>query len=121
MNSTLEFDFELIKKILLEAHKTQSKPIERRLYYDEKGHVITYTCEDLPGNFIIVTPEQFAEARPDVIVRDGKIIYTHKISHVSKLVRSTTGTATSSWDINILIEPDAVQKIFWSMQDHPVM
>ena len=41
---------------------------EFRLYYDDKGYVITYTCEKLEGNYIVIDALAFAEARPDVRV-----------------------------------------------------
>lgn len=120
MSFIQEFNLEQIRRLLLTAHQTVAKPIERRLYYDEAGNVITYTCEDLPGDYIIVTPEQFAEARPDVKVRDGQLIYTHKLSHISKMAQSTTGVATSDWDVNILVDRQAPEKKFWSMKTHVV-
>ena len=121
MSFIQEFNMEQIRALLLTAHQQAPRPVERRLYYDESGRVVTYTCEDLPGNYIVVTPEQFAEARPDVIVRDGKIIYTHKLSHISKLAESTEGVATSRWDVNILVDAESPSRTCWSMQDNPVV
>jgi len=37
---------------------------EFRLYYDEKGKVVTYTCEKLEGNYIVIDKHVFAQARP---------------------------------------------------------
>jgi hypothetical protein len=37
------------------------EPPEFRLYYDEKGNVICYTCEKLEGNYVIIDAQTFAE------------------------------------------------------------
>lgn len=87
--------------------------LEYRLYYDNLGKVITYTTEKLPGdNFVIITKEQFAEARPDIIVKDKKVIYTHLKKQIFKLVKSDTGIKTSKYDINILT--DDIEHSFWT-------
>lgn len=116
MNFRQEFEVDLIKSLLIQAASMPPPVIERRAYYDEQGHIITYTCENLPGNYINVTPEQFAEARPDAIVRDGKLVYTHRLSHVVKLVQSSSGRATSKYDINILVPDTDPEACFWSTQ-----
>ena len=38
--------------IIWEAPKIE--PPEFRLYYDDKGSVITYTCDKIPGNYIVI-------------------------------------------------------------------
>jgi hypothetical protein len=88
------------------------KPIEFRLYYDVNGKAVTYTTENISGNYILITREQFAEARPDVIVKNNKLIYTHLKKHVEKLVKSNSGTKTSKYDVNILTD-DTVDYVFW--------
>jgi hypothetical protein len=88
------------------------KPIEFRLYYDINGKVVTYTTENISGDYILITREQFAEARPDVIVKNNKLIYTHLKKHVEKLVKSNNGTKTSKYDVNILTD-DNIDYAFW--------
>jgi len=79
--------------------------IEFRLYYlPLTGEIVTYTMENLDGIYILITADEFAEMRPDVIVKDGKI---HKVSGISigKLVPappSTTGYGTLQRDISIV-------------------
>jgi len=82
--------------------------VEFRLYYDDKGSVVCYTCEQLEGNFIIVDPLTFAEARYDVKVVDGKISRIVEGSYVSKLVPSTTGIACASEDISVIVEEPVI-------------
>jgi len=87
--------------VLFEAPKISTP--EFRLYYDEKGKVVCYTCEKLPGNFIIVDTSTFAQARPDVRIIDGKIstVQTHAV--VSKLMPASHGTSCTSDDISIIV------------------
>lgn len=57
---------------------------EFRLYYDDKGNVVCYTCEKLEGNYIIIDNLTFAEARPDVRVVDGKVVRISTTAVISK-------------------------------------
>ena len=75
---------------------------EFRLYYDEKGYVITYTTEKLPGSYIVVDPLTFAEARPDVCVIDGQIIRKNFFTVVNKLVPSDIGQSCLFEDVSII-------------------
>lgn len=102
-----------IQQILILLSKPQPKihEVEFRLYYDENGKVVTYTSEKLPGSYIVISKEQYNEARNDVIVKDGKIIYTHKTTHVMKYTKNLSrGIKTSKYDINIITDKDC---IFW--------
>lgn len=81
------------------------KEIQYRLYYAADGSVLTYSVEELPGNFIVITREQYAEARSDVIVANGKLIYTHANKQFWKLTKTQDpGVKTSKYDICILSE-----------------
>lgn len=111
---------EEIQQILTLLSKPQPKIAENefRLYYDEKGNVITYTCEKLPGNYIVVTKEQYNEARNDAVVKDGILTYTHKTTHCTKYVKNKVeGIKTSKYDINILTD-----NIFncWKIQTYEI-
>lgn len=85
-------------------------PRQYRAYYDANGKVVTYTVEELEGNWIPVDAAQFAEARVDAVVVDGKLVTPHKVKMVSKLVRNVNGDYTSSkYDINIITDVDTVK------------
>ena len=73
--------------IIFEAPKIV--PPEFRLYYDDTGRVICYTCEKIPGKYIVIDKNTFAEARPDIRVVDGKVSKAHQKAVISKLVKST--------------------------------
>jgi hypothetical protein len=83
-------------------------PTEFRLYYDEHGKVITYSTEKIAGKkYIVISKEQYAESRPDVLVINGKIIETHTTKIISRLTKNTSkGTLCSKYDINIIVEDD---------------
>ena len=59
---------------------------EFRLYYDDTGHVVCYTCEKLEGNYIVIDAMTFAESRPDIRVVEGKITTAQEGGFVSKLM-----------------------------------
>jgi hypothetical protein len=88
--------------ILFEAPKIV--PPEFRLYYDDAGKVVCYTCEKLPGNFIVIDNSTFAQARPDVRVIDGKISTVQSYAVVSKLMPAQEGTLCTSEDISIVVD-----------------
>ena len=86
---------------------------EFRLYYDDKGYVITYTCEKLEGNYVVLDALTFAEARPDIRVIDGQILRNHSGSVVSKLCKGTEGVLCEIEDVSIITETDGQ---YWSLE-----
>lgn len=88
--------------VLFDAPKQE--PPEFRLYYDESGKVITYTCQKLEGNFILIDASTFAQARPDVRVVDGKITTVQPNTVVSKLMPCDTGKSCVRQDISIIAD-----------------
>jgi len=91
--------------IIWEAPKLE-KP-EFRLYYDEKGNVITYTCQKLEGNYVIIDATTFAQARPDVRVVDGKLSTVAPHAVITKLMpNKSEGRVCATEDISILVNDD---------------
>lgn len=80
-------------------------PPEFRLYYDEQGSVVCYTCENLEGNYIVIDKDVYLECRPDLKIVDGKIA-TKSTNVVTKLIKSNKGVRTASEDINIVVDED---------------
>lgn len=93
------------------------KPIvqEFRVYYGDDGKIVCYTMEDLPGNYIVITKEQYAESRYDSFVKNGKLLKQQAMTY--KFEKSTTGTMTSKYDINILVNDDGQ---YWQEVGHDV-
>jgi len=82
-------------------------PPEFRLYYDDKGKVITYTCEKIEGNYIVIDALMFAQARPDVRVVDGKLSTVSSSMVISRLVQDTNeGVRCAKEDMSILVDDD---------------
>jgi hypothetical protein len=111
-------DEQLISDFFSLITPIKPKILEFRLYYDSTGKVISYTTEDLPGDYIVITQDQYTEARPDVLVKDKKIIYTHLIKHVFKLEKNTDGVACSKYDVSI-ISTDANAQ-YWKQQSYEI-
>ena len=77
---------------------------EFRLYYDDKGHVICYTCEKLEGNYIAIDAATYAIGRPDVRVIDGKISTVSPSAIVSKLIPADEGIECAAEDISLVVD-----------------
>lgn len=77
---------------------------EFRLYYDDKGNVLTYTCEKLEGNYVVIDALTFAEARPDIKVVAGKLIRNSAGAVVSRLYKDTEGVLCEIEDVSIITE-----------------
>lgn len=80
----------------------KAKPVFFRLYYDESGAPITYTMDDLPGNYIEIDAATFALGPLNVRVRNGKLVEIVTMRS-QKLVPGTTGTRCHPRDISIIV------------------
>jgi hypothetical protein len=92
--------------ILFEAPKII--PPEFRLYYDDQGKVLFYTCEKLEGNYITIDRQTFAEMRMDLRVIDGQISRAMPNAVVNKLMPADDEDATvcHQSDISIIVDTD---------------
>jgi hypothetical protein len=77
---------------------------EFRLYYDEKGCVLFYTCEKPEGNYVVIDSNTYAQGRPDVRVVDGKVTSLNVGSIVSKLVLDEQGIPCAEEDVSIVVD-----------------
>jgi hypothetical protein len=63
-----------------------------RLYYNKQtGEPIVYTMEDIPGDYIEITQDQYNLNSSNVFVKDSKIYYINLDVHVNKLIPSNAG------------------------------
>ena len=56
-----------------------STPKSHRLYYDDKGAIIDITYDELAGDYIVITQDQFDacnQKRLDYTVVEGKLEFT---------------------------------------------
>jgi hypothetical protein len=115
--ATIETDEDLLN--LLYSLGASQKPPEFRLYYDENGKVIHYTCEDLAGNYIVVDSQIYNEGRYDVRVIDGKIVNTSEFIYTQKMIPSTIGSRCAKENVNILVsEHYAGETITWDVKQY---
>jgi hypothetical protein len=78
---------------------------EFRLYYDDKGNVLFYTCEKPEGNYIVIDATTYAIGRPDIRVIDGKISTVVASAVVSKLMpNKEDGITCAEEDISIIVD-----------------
>ena len=104
--------------ILWQAPVEIQKP-EFRLYYDDKGNVLFYTCEKLEGDYIVIDAKTFAEGRPDVKVINGKILRNNSNAVVSKLTEDVEGIICPEEDISIIVDSDYNGKtINWKLKTY---
>jgi hypothetical protein len=96
-------------------------PLVYKLYYDADGRVVTYSTEDLSGQYIEITREQYAEARSDVVIKDGKIIQTHIRNHVFKLEKSEQGIRCSKYDISIIADSGSQDGQYWKQAAYEII
>lgn len=76
---------------------------EFRVYHDDNGNLICYSCEKLEGKYIVVDATTFAAARPDVKVVDGKLVNLSSSFVIAKLKPSAAdGTECLAEDISII-------------------
>jgi hypothetical protein len=90
---------------------------EFRLYYDDTGSIICYTCEKLDGKYIVINAQTYAEGRPDVKVLEGKIVKNYSNAVVARLTKGTEGTLCSVEDMSIIIDSDdTVNTQYWKLK-----
>lgn len=86
---------------------------EFRLYYDNRGSVLFYTCEKPDGDYIVIDSLAFAEARPDIKVVDGRIVRGGASTISSRLHLSAEGTLCEAEDVSIITEADGQ---YWKLK-----
>ena len=87
--------------VAIHAALPEPAPVFYRLYYDDQGVPLFYSQEDLPGNYLELTQEQYAQGKSNIRVRHGKIVeLTWTTSY--KLVPGITGTACDPRDVAVV-------------------
>ena len=75
-----------------------------RLYYDEDGLPISYSMEDLPGNYIDIDADTYRLSSPRVRVINGKLIHITPKKTVTKLVPGSVGTSCLPDNVSIIVD-----------------
>jgi hypothetical protein len=93
----------------------QPAELEFRLYYDAEGNPVTYACEELTGDYLVVDKDTYAQGRYDIRIIDGEIVPLHDFVYYSKMIPSESGTACHS-DNALIIESGSTA--FWSTKTY---
>ena len=101
--------------VAIHAAMPEPKPVVRKLYYDEKGDPIVYTCDDLEGNYIEVDPETFMGAPRRVKVINGVLTHLPPKVYITKLQPSDSGTLCHSQDVAIIANNTGT---YWKRQTY---
>ena len=92
-------------------------PIFFRLYYDEHGQPLSYSMEDLPGNYIEIDADTYRFSSRNVRVVDNTLIHIKPKKTVTKLVPGISGTSCLSDNISIVVD-EQQPHIKWSLKSH---
>lgn len=92
-------------KVMTEWVPPEPNPIFFRLYYNNDGTPITYSMEDLPHDYIEITPEIFQNANMNVRVINNQLIFK-KLATINKLQPADHGTACDPRDVSVVVSQD---------------
>jgi hypothetical protein len=107
-----------MEHIILWEQPPLEKP-EFRLYYDDKGKVVCYSCEKIEGTYIVIDASTYAAGRPDVRVIEGKISTAVPSLVVSKLMPNVEGVSCTEEDISIVVDDKYKDKIIkWKLNTY---
>lgn len=94
---------------------------EFRVYYDDQGKILFYTCEKLEGNYLVIDSSTFIQARPDLRVINGKLSNIVSKGIISKLKPSDIGKKCAKEDINILVDDSFEEEIIsWKLETYEI-
>ena len=85
-----------------------------RLYYDAQGCPITYTNEDLEGDYVEVDGPTYMSGDMNIRVRDGQII-KFLLQTYKKLKPGSTGTACVNGNVTIVAPADYPKQTLWRL------
>ena len=88
-----------------------------RLYYNENGSPLSYSMEDLPGNYIDIDATAYQHSSRNVRVVDGKLVHIKPKKIVTKLVPGIAGTPCLPTNISIVVDQQQ-PNIKWSLKSH---
>ena len=93
----------------------EPEPVVLKLYYDDTGNPIVYTCDKLDGNYIEVDPETFAIGSMSVRVVNGVLKHIPPPVYVNKLVPSTSGTRCHAKNVAVVVKDNGT---YWKKKTY---
>jgi len=104
------------EKFIIVWEQPELAEVERRLYHDDDGYVLFYTCDKPEGKFVIIDAMTYAEGRPDVRVIDGKIARINAGSVISRYYNSAdVGFLCEKEDISVITDTDGQ---YWEVKNY---
>ena len=97
-----------------EMNFPEPAPVFYRLYHNESGVPLFYSMEDVPGTYIEITAEAFAQSSSKVRVRDGKLVELTWIT-TARLEHSDTGIPCHPQDVSVVVSTNQTHHC-WSKQ-----
>lgn len=97
-----------------------SKPVEYRLYYDDRGKVVCYTTGEHQGSYLVIDSGVYAEMRYDVTVVDGKIVKDKTGYIAGKLVPADSGQSCAAIDISVIATDNTIPTKKWNMKYYDI-
>ena len=88
----------------------EPKPVFYRLYHDEQGRPLFYSMEDVPGTYIEISQEEYAQGKSNISVKNGRIVEV-TWQTAEKLTPSDTGTQCHVKDVAIVVNSNGT---YWS-------
>jgi hypothetical protein len=95
----------------------EQKPVSYRLYYNEQGLPVEYSMDELPGKYIEVTAEQFAERDHRVKVKNQQLIKIIHQTPTRKLIPAEHGTPCHRNNVAIVVDSANTHKK-WKLTQH---
>lgn len=90
-------------------------PVTYRLYYNDQGHPLVYSMEDLPGKYIEIDQETYTQSPRRVRVKNGQLIKINTVS-TSKIIPGNSGTPCAESDVCIVVDCEPNTK--WSLKTY---
>jgi hypothetical protein len=99
-----------------EMNFPEPQPVFYRLYHNEAGVPLFYSMEDVPGTYIEINAEAFAQSATKIRVRGGKIVELTWTT-TARLEHSDTGTPCDPRDVSVVVSTDQPHQC-WSKQTY---
>lgn len=93
---------------------SEVKPILYRLYHDDQGLPLFFSQEDLPGNYIDITREEYVNPPKHFKVVNGNMMLI-ETAEVRRLYPGEYGVSCHPLDIAVVVD-DTKPNIKWSLR-----